>query len=85
MKTTVIAKLVKLHEKKNGEYNKNGAYSVKRNRAIVLEQTVNSYEINSKFNGLLYVIDEEATAKHKGEEKKTRGRKPKNQGLEDLN
>ena len=73
---TVVAKLVKLFEKDNKGYKKEGAFKVKRDRAIVLEKTVAQYEANYIHSGLLYIVDEEATKALKQEPKK-RGRKAK--------
>ena len=60
-----VCKLVRLTQKnEDGEFvkGKEGVITV-RNRAVVSEESVTETENNYKLSGLLYIVDEKATAK----------------------
>ena len=57
-----VAKKVKLLSKDSkGNYLKDGANEVLRQRAVVLDESVKETELSYKETGILWVVDEKAT------------------------
>lgn len=66
-----VAKLLRLKSKdEKGFYKADGANEVMRSKAIITDEAVAESESNYKESGLLYIVDEEATAeREKAKEK----------------
>lgn len=57
-----VCKKVRLLTKKEGKFNTDGQKEVLRNRMIISNQVIEETNKGSKDTGLMYIIDEEATA-----------------------
>jgi len=72
----VVKKVRFLTKDRNGNFVKSDTFQILRERAVISQQSIEESEITYPETGILYIVDEKATAE-RYELKSSKGKKPK--------